>query len=74
MVAAVSSDAPTPAAADYWQRPGLTERILEALAAAGKDVDNLTVDDNDAHSLAGCAKVVIVTTDCSNALTSILTI
>lgn len=39
-VATVSSDP-----ADYWQRPGLTGRILDALAAAGKDVDNLSVDD-----------------------------
>ncbi|MDH5291805.1 MAG: methyltransferase domain-containing protein [Acidimicrobiia bacterium] len=41
----MSTDAPIPAAAEHWHRPGLTERILEALAAAGKDVDNLTVDD-----------------------------
>ncbi len=47
-VAAVSND-PAPTDDDdargHWDRPGLTGRILEALAAAGKDVDHLSVDD-----------------------------
>lgn len=30
---------------DHWAREGLAESILEALAAAGKDVDALTIDD-----------------------------
>src|SRR4029453_3923722 len=29
----------------YWGRNGLERRILDALAAAGKDVDALTIDD-----------------------------
>lgn len=29
----------------HWERSGLARRILEALTAAGKDVDHLTVDD-----------------------------
>lgn len=32
-------------AADYWQRPGLADQILAALSGAGKDIDNLSVDD-----------------------------
>jgi SAM-dependent methyltransferase len=34
-----------PAAAGYWEREGLERAILDALAAAGKDVEALTVDD-----------------------------
>jgi SAM-dependent methyltransferase len=30
---------------DHWGREGLAESILEALAAAGKDLDALTIDD-----------------------------
>ena len=30
---------------DYWARDGLGEAIFEALAAAGKNMDALTVDD-----------------------------
>ena len=29
----------------YWDRPGLSQAILETLAALGKDVDALTIDD-----------------------------
>src|SRR5437763_11188453 len=37
------SDAPATNA--YWGRDGLEEKILDALAAAGKNVDALTIDD-----------------------------
>src|SRR5881628_2762667 len=37
------SDAPATNA--YWGRDGLEEKILDALAAAGKNVDALTPDD-----------------------------
>ena len=37
------SDAPATNA--YWGRDGLEEKILDALAAAGKNVDSLTIDD-----------------------------
>ena len=30
---------------DYWGRAGLGQSILDALAAAGKDLDALTIDD-----------------------------
>ena len=32
-------------AGQYWERQGLAERVLAALAAAGKNLDALTVDD-----------------------------
>ena len=32
-------------ATDYWEREGLEQKILDALAATGKDVNALTVDD-----------------------------
>src|SRR5437016_12223286 len=37
------SDAPATNA--YWGRGGLEEKILDALAAAGKNLDALTIDD-----------------------------
>jgi hypothetical protein len=33
------------AISDYWAREGLGRAILDALAAAGKDLDALTIDD-----------------------------
>ena len=33
------------AGGDYWGRDGLGQSILDALAAAGKDLDALTIDD-----------------------------
>lgn len=36
---------PTQAVADHYARGGLLDRLLEALRAAGKDIDRLTIDD-----------------------------
>jgi hypothetical protein len=32
-------------ATNYWERDGLEQQILDALAATGKDVNALTVED-----------------------------
>src|ERR687891_2802999 len=35
----------TTAISDYWGRDGLGQRILDALAASGKNLDRLSIDD-----------------------------
>ena len=41
----MSNDNDAGADGDYWGRDGLEQSILDALAAAGKDLDALTIDD-----------------------------
>ena len=41
----ISSDNNAGAGSDYWGRDGLGQAILDALAASGKDLDALTIDD-----------------------------
>jgi SAM-dependent methyltransferase len=41
----MSSDNKVGAGSDHWGRDGLGQAILDALAAAGKDLDALTIDD-----------------------------
>ena len=41
----MSNDNNAGADGDYWGRDGLRQSILDALAAAGKDLDALTIDD-----------------------------
>ncbi|MCH8831734.1 MAG: methyltransferase domain-containing protein, partial [Chloroflexi bacterium] len=41
----MSSDNNAGAGSDYWGRDGLGQAILDALAASGKDLDALTIDD-----------------------------
>ena len=41
----MSNETNAGAGGNYWGRDGLGQSILDALAAAGKDLDALTIDD-----------------------------